>query len=84
MFRIELVSEASAPLSAAKWFNAKRNNNWMRYDLRLSETLLTPISSWTNEVKAFGTTSETSSIWYWRVSVLHFPPRLSPLNNPMD
>ena len=59
---IELVSEASAPLSAAKWFNAKRNNNWMRYDLRLSETLLTPISSWTNEVKAFGTTSETSSI----------------------
>ena len=38
----ELVSEVSAPLSAAKWCNAKRNNDWMRYDIRLSETLLTP------------------------------------------
>ena len=60
---LELVSETPAPLSAAKWRDAKRNNSRKHYDIRPSGTFLTLMSSWTNEVKAFGTTSETGSLW---------------------
>ena len=57
----ELVSETPAPLSAAKCRDAKRDNSRQHYDIRPSGTFLTLMSSWANEVKAFGTTSETGS-----------------------